>query len=131
MAVSDLYIVQYLLQATLGAADPLIWQMDEAGSYMALINGVTLALFQSHTMGWSGLCLRFTKGEDVIYVEEPRFSSLFRRVYKDDDEKRLAEAMRTLERAVAKQSHQRKERAWRLKDSVRESLYRLVLFGDH
>jgi hypothetical protein len=130
MAVSDLYVAQFLLDATQTSQAPLEWQADEGGSYCAHLNGVRLNLFHSRTMGWSGLCLSFSRGDEVAYIEEPRPVALFGRKFRSDDEERLADALKELARSVSTQCHARKLRAWDLRDSIRESLYRRILFPD-
>jgi len=129
MAITDLYLVQYLLDATSGMQDPLVWSLDDAGAYLALVHGVRLMLAHSHTMGWSGLFLSLTQGEEVVYVEEPRFHGLFARKYRDEDDRRLAECMQALATAVAQQCSARRLKLWTQRDSNRQSLYQRVLFG--
>jgi hypothetical protein len=129
MAVTDLYVARYLLDSTQAKREPLPWQPAEGGGYAAEIHGVRLGLFHSHSMGWSGLCLSFTRGDDVTYIEEPRITGIFGRTYENEDERQLAEALRELWQAVSRQHHDRKTRAWRLRQSIREALYQQVLFG--
>ena len=130
MAITDLYLVQFLLDATCGSRAPLLWSLDDAGAYLALIHGVQVMLAHSHTMGWSGIFLSVTRGEEVVYVEEPRFQGLFGRKYRDEDDRRLAECLRALAEAVAQQCSARRLKAWNQRDANRQSLYQRVLFGD-
>lgn len=130
MAVSDLYVAQYLLEATQAVESPLAWLADEAGSYSTHLNGVKLSLFHARTLGWTGLCLSLSRGEEVTRIDEPRPVALFGRKFRTDDEKRLSEAMQELDRAVAGQCQARRKRAWTLRESIRESLYRQILFPD-
>ncbi len=130
MAVSDLYVAQFLLDATQTAHAPLEWQVEEGGSFFAHLNGVRLSLFHSRTMGWSGLCLSFSRGDEVAYIEEPRPVALFGRKFRNEDDQRLSVALKDLSRSVSAQCHARKLRAWDLRDSIRESLYRRILFPD-
>ncbi|MBN9662740.1 MAG: hypothetical protein J0H49_31365 [Acidobacteria bacterium] len=130
MAVSDLYVAQFLLDATQAAQPPLEWQLEDGGVYSAHLNGVRLSLFHARTMGWSGLCLSFSRGDEVAHIEEPRPVALFGRKFRNEDEERLAGALKELARAISSQCHLRKMRAWDLRDSIRESLYRRILFPD-
>ncbi|MGJ5815401.1 hypothetical protein [Paludibaculum fermentans] len=130
MAVSDLYVAQFLLDATQTPQAPLEWLVEEGGSFSAHINGVRLSLFHSRTMGWSGLCLSFSRGDEVAYIEEPRPVALFGRKFRNDDDQRLAAALKDLYQSVSSQCHARRLRAWDLRDSIRESLYRRILFRD-
>lgn len=130
MAVSDLYVAQFLVEATQAADGALEWQVDDAGSYYTHLNGVRLSLFHSRTMGWSGLCLSFTRDAEVAYIEEPRPVALFSRKFRSDEDLCLSDALKDLARAVSSQCHARKIRAWNLRDSIRESLYRRILFPD-
>lgn len=129
MAVTDLYVAKYLLDSTQGLRAPLSWQSGEGGGYAAEIHGVRLGLFHSHSMGWSGLCLSFTRGDDVIHIEEPRTAGIFGRNYESEDDRQLADALQELWQAVARQYCDRKTQAWRLRQSIRETLYQQVLFG--
>ena len=129
MAVTDLYVAQYLLSATVEQQRGLQWVSNESGAYRTAANGVEMELFHTHSVGWSGLCLSFQSGDDITYVEEPKPSSFFGRNYRNEEDQRLAEAMQALADAVAAQCGARRVRAWDLRDSIRESLYRQVLFG--
>ena len=73
--------------------------------------------------------MSFRSGDDIAYIEEPKQSSFFGRNYRNEEDMRLAEAMQALADAVAAQCGARRVRAWDLRDSIRESLYRQVLFG--
>lgn len=129
MAVTELYVAQHLLSATLEKGRPMRWTCNESGAYRTAANGVDLELFHTHTVGWSGLCLSFQSGDDIAYIEEPKPSSFFGRNYRTEEDMRLAEAMQALADAVAAQCSARRVRAWDLRESIRESLYRRVLFG--
>jgi hypothetical protein len=129
VAVTDLYIVDYLLDATRGAKNPLSWRAVDEGGYSSEINGVSLKLCQDLSLGWSGLRLTFTHGEDVICIDEPKYSTLISRKYASEDDRCLADALRELGRAVTNQCHARRTRAWTLRESIRESLFNLVIFG--
>lgn len=129
MAVTDLYVAQYLLSATLEHERPLHWVSNESGAYRTAAHSVELELFHTHTMGWSGLCLSFRNGADTAYIEEPKPSSFFGRNYRNEEEMRLAQALQALADAVAAQCSARREQGWDPRDSTRESLYRQVLFG--
>ncbi len=129
MAVTDLYVAQFLLSATLEREHPLAWVSNESGAFRADAHGVGLELFHTHTMGWPGLCLSFRDSDNIAYIEEPKPSSLFGRTFRTEEDMRLSEAMRALADAVAAQCSGRRERAWDLRESVRESLYRQVVFG--
>ena len=129
MAVTDLYVAQHLLSATVEDGEPLRWVANGSGAYRTTAHGVDLELFHTHTMGWSGLCLSFKNGDNIAYIEEPKPSSFFGRNYRNEEDMHLAEAIQALADAVAAQCGARRTRAWDLRDSMRESLYRQVLFG--
>jgi hypothetical protein len=130
MAVTDQYVVQFLLQATQASEDAIPWQMTESGGYWAEVNSVRLALSHSYTKGWSGLCLSFVRGADAAYIEEPRPSSIFGRSYRSEEERRLAETLHELGSAICIQCHARQVNAWQSREQTRETLYHLVLFGE-
>jgi hypothetical protein len=130
MAVTDEYVVQFLLNATQASGEGIAWQPGEAGSYAAEVNGVRIALFSTHSTGGSGLCISLMRGADSAQIEEPYPASMFGRKYGSEDERRLAEAMQELGRAISRQCHARQARAWQLREKIRETLYRQVLFGE-
>lgn len=130
MAVSDLYIAQFLLEATQTSDSPLQWQLGDGGSYCTHLNGVRVSLFHSRSMGWSGICVSFSQGDEVTYIEEPHPIALFARKFNSDDDMRLSDTLNDLSRAVSSQCNARKVKAWGLRDSIRESLFRRVLFPD-
>jgi hypothetical protein len=129
MPVSDIYVAQFLLDATCAGLDALVWQMEDSGIYWVIVNGVRIVLFHSHTMGWSGLCLSFRLGEEVTQIEEPRYATVFGRRYRDEDDRTLAETLRSLARAVKSQCVERRAKAATQREPIRESLFRRVLFG--
>jgi len=129
MAVTDLYVVQYLIDGTRFQANPLVWKSDPSGGYQCDLNGVRVTLDHNQSMGWTGLYLRFRCDDHDAFIEEPQRTALFARKYRNEDQRRLAEAMQTLQKAITAQIHARKEQAWSLRDSIRQSLYRRVLFG--
>ncbi|MGC4049779.1 MAG: hypothetical protein QM757_09730 [Paludibaculum sp.] len=130
MAVSELYIAQFLLEATQASDGPLQWHLLDGGSYCTQLNGVRLTLFHSRSMGWSGICLSFSQGDEVTYIEEPHPVTLFSRKFSSDDDMHLSDTLNGLARAVSSQCNARKVKAWGLRDSIRESLFRRVLFPD-
>lgn len=129
MAVTDLYVVQFLLQATQASEDAIPWQTSEVGGYWAEVNGVRLTLSENHWKGGSGLCLTFARGADTVRIEEPQTVSLFGRKYNSEDERRLAETLTELGRAICIQNRARQVHAHESREQTREALYRLVLFG--
>jgi hypothetical protein len=129
MAVTDLYVAQFLLDATSAGLDSLVWQLEDSGIYWVIVNGVRIALFHSHTMGWSGLCLSFKRGDQTTEIEEPRYASVFGRRYRDEDDRTLAETLRALASAVSSQYATRRAFAVTQREPIRESLFRRVLFG--
>ena len=128
MAITDQYVVQYLLGETLAPEGSLRWS-PKSNSYSVELNGVRIELFESQTRGWSGVCLGLHRDDQVAYIEEPRSSSIFGRRHENPDDHSLAELLRALYAAAAGQCSARQTRAWQDRDSNREQLYRLVLFG--
>jgi hypothetical protein len=129
MAVTDLYVAQYLLSATVKEREPLHWVSDDSGVSRSRARGVDLELFHTHTMGWSGLCLRLKNSGHVACIEEPRPASIFERSYRQREDQQLAEVMQALADAISVQCGARLEQCTDLRESVRESLFRQVLFG--
>ncbi|GEM_PF-6046405 len=129
MAVSEVYLIRFLVQATEDAQDALQWRSGESSEFRAEVNGVRLGLFHVHSVDGSHLCLRLSNGEDRTFIEEPRSVSIFGGRYRTEEERSLAESMQALAECVARQCAHRNTRAWDLRDSIREGLYRQVLFG--
>ena len=130
MGVSDLYVARYVLEATGNRQSPLPWQAERGGAYTSEMNGVRLSLFRARTLGWSGICLGFSSGDETTCIEEPHGFGLFGRRYRNDDERGLADTLNALARAVASQCYERQVRAHDLRETIRDGLYHRVLFGD-
>jgi len=129
MAVTELCLIRFLMQSTEDAQNTLHWRGGKSSEFRAELNGVRLGLFHVHSLDGSRLCLRLTNGDDRTYIEEPRRVSQGGR-YRTEEERSLAESMQALADCVARQCADRSTRAWDLRDSIREAIYRRVLFGE-
>jgi hypothetical protein len=128
MAVSDLYLVQFLIQSTQECE--LQWLAGEASEFRAELNEVRLCLFSVHATDGARLCLRISRDAKRTFIEEPRNTSIFGTRYRSDEDRSLAEALRFLAEIVSRQCALRRAEDWDLRESIRENLYRQLLFGN-
>lgn len=129
MAVSDLYVVQYLIQAMEETPPGIEWREGPSSELRAEHHGVHLCLFSAHSTSGARRCLRISHAGKKTYIEEPHNSAVFGRRYRDEEESRLAAALRQLAELAGAQSSRRNEDEWNLRVSIRESLYDRLLFG--
>jgi hypothetical protein len=132
--ISDLYIVESLLQSTQARPEPLLWnEFDTSGhatpGYSAQIGAVRVGLNSTPGIAGSRLCLTLSDAQDKVYVQEPEPLGLFGRKYKSEDEERLARAIRQLRSAVVRQCRLREVRAAEDAESIRERIFSQLLFG--
>jgi hypothetical protein len=132
--ISDLYIVESLIQSTEAHPGPLRW--NEAGGhgqgvdgYNAQIGTVQVVLRNVQGLAGSRLWLTLSDGLDRVHVQEPDSVGLLGRRYRCEDERRLAEAIRRLHDAAALQCRLRAVRACEEAESTRERIFRQLLFG--
>jgi hypothetical protein len=132
--ISDVYIVESLLQSTEALPEPLRWtEVGPSGgatdAHVCQVGGVRITLnFVPGTAGCR-LWLTLSDENDNVHVREPEPVGLFGRKYKNDDERRLAKAVQHLRSAVLRQCRLRKVQAAEQAESVRERIFRQLLFG--
>lgn len=129
MAVSEGYVIEYLLRETEAGPANVEWLEGEAGGYSTIFNLVRLQLYSVQSMSGVRLCLEFGLGHDTVYIQEPCKVAIFGRQYRNEDEERVAELLHLLSAAVARQVRQRHEEAMAMETEIRESIFRRLLFG--
>ena len=132
--ISDVYIVESLLQSTQARPKPLRWnESDTSGyatpGYFAQVGAVRIELNCTQGITGSRLCLTLSDEHDKVYVQEPEPAGLFGRKFRCEDEGRLARAIRQLRSAVVRQCRLREVRAAEEAESTRERIFSQLLFG--
>jgi hypothetical protein len=132
--ISDVYIVESLLQSTLARPEPLRWNEFDAGGYATLgyfaqVGAVRIELNCTPGITGSRLCLTLSDEQDKVCVQEPEPAGFFGRKYRDEDEGRLARALRQLRSAAVRQCRLREARAAEDTESIRERIFSQLLFG--
>ena len=90
MAVSEGYVIEYLLRETEADPENVEWLEGEAGGYSTTFNLVRLQLYSVQSMSGVRLGLEFGLGHDTVYIQEPRKVAIFGRQYRNEDEERAA-----------------------------------------
>lgn len=129
MAVSEGYVVDYLLQETASVPPGLEWWESETGGYTADCNRVRLRLSTVQNMSGPRLCLEFGFAHDTVYIQEPCKVAIFGRQYRNDAEETVAGLLHRLHSAVAQQVQLRHEGTASRESEIRESIFRRLLFG--
>ena len=129
MAISDTYLVQYLLQGTQAVPKRIVWREKDGEEYVAEVSGVYLELGQAHSTTGSRACLMLSFKLDKVFIEEPPSRGLFSQSYESEDQEQLAALMKSLQTAVVRQCSGRGSDAGEQK-KIREMIYRRVLFED-
>jgi hypothetical protein len=130
MAISDIYLVQYLLQGTQAVPKRIVWREKDTEGYEAEVSGVLLELGLAASTAGSHLYLTLSLKRDKVCIEEPRSTSLFRQRYESEDHRQLAALMSNLQAAIVLQCCSRGPVAVEERCRIRETIFRRVLFED-
>jgi hypothetical protein len=129
MRLSELYVLQYLVQSTESPRDPLCWQELEGGGYWAEISGVRVELNEDQGVSVGRLYITFSNGPEQVIVTEPRSPGLFSTKYKDEDQRHLAELMRMLSRLITTQCARRRIHSIEHSEELRQEIFHRLVFG--
>ena len=129
MAISDGYVVQYLLQTTLTQSLAARWEQTEGG-YRTSVRGVLVELDIVPSRAGDRLFLTFTHEGRRTSIAEPLDMGLLNSKYENDDQRTLANLMRELVRCVARQSVDRLSGPAEPDSSSREAILRRLLFDE-
>ena len=129
MALTDVFVAQYLLQETEAVVNPISWRELDSGGFETEMNGVQIRLEESHTRTGALLFLTMISGHYRIAITEPQNTAVFGRKYKDDDQRRLAELLRKLESTVQEQCARRRQFEAAHAGRIREAILQKVVFG--
>ena len=130
MAISDTYIVQFLLEGTSKLPRQFAWAERDAGGYAARVGSVYLEMERVRTTTGERLHLVLRDASDQVVIEEPANCGFFRARYRDDDEERLVALMRNLAAEIVRQVVTRRRRSYEDRELTRERIYRSLLFDE-
>ena len=132
MAISESYVVEYLLQGTASAPPDIVWQEqdNEASGYRAQIGDVKVELSYASFRGGSRLLLRFHHAQDDVDVHEPEGRGWMGKKHSNEEDRSLARKLRSLMQAAALQCQRRRVWAQENATSVRERVFRHLLFNE-
>jgi hypothetical protein len=132
MAISDNFVIQYLLQETRSIDSPIQWQETDDDGYIASLNGVHIEFNNIPTRTGSHFCVTFSCAlnqclTEKVQVLEPVKSGVFHPAYDSEDDHHLAELLRELSLAIRRQVYDRKRSRARSESAIREILFQRLL----
>jgi hypothetical protein len=129
--ISDDYIVQYLVNGTREVPETIFWceKSTEQMGYAAAVEGVEVMLESAYSRAGSHLVLRFRHNDDEFRIFEPAGGGWLGRKFSTEDERHLVTLFRELSAAVSAQCAQRRLRAERNRELIRDQISRRMLFG--
>ncbi|MEQ1947863.1 MAG: hypothetical protein ABL995_11780 [Bryobacteraceae bacterium] len=132
MPVSDLYVVQYLLQETNRANGGLEWEerSRERAGFTARAGGVSVDLENAHFRAGTRVMLRFQSAGESFAICEPLRQGWLAQSYESDDDRTLAAAMRELMRCVSRQCAERRSSAFDHAAEIRQRVCEQLLFRE-
>jgi hypothetical protein len=127
MPISDTYVVQYLLQASRGGQESILWQDNGSNGYVARGRDIEAQLDRVPSRAGSRLCLTLAWAGEKVYIEEPPNTGFFRARYESEDQAQLACLLKELAAAAARQCSARSKRSADVMEVVRESVYKHLI----
>ena len=127
MAISDTYLVQWLLQETKSPQGGLSWREKDNDGHLTTSNGVQIEL--DHVMSRSGTRrqLTLTYDSERIRILEPTNTGILTEQYATEDEWQLVQLLRELNQAVHRQCAARRNRGDDARRRVRDAIFRRVI----
>lgn len=129
MAVSDSYVVQYLLQTTLSSDAASVWEEKESG-YRTTVRAVSVDLDIVPSRVGDRIFLTLSSGNQRAYIAEPLDFGVLNPKYESEDQRYLASLLRELVRAVAQDCASRQPAAGEPGEEQRQEIFRQLLFGE-
>jgi hypothetical protein len=132
VAISDAYIIQYLLDGTLEVPAQIHWREKDAeqAGYVAQLEGVDVILEPVYSRAGSRTVLRFRHDDEEFSVAEPAGGGWLGRKFSTEDERRLVRLFRGLIAAVVSQCASRRQQAEQNQEEIRERISHRLLFGE-
>jgi hypothetical protein len=129
--ITNAYTIQFLVEGTLAVPPSIVWRelANEAAGFAAHVCGVEITLTQIHTRPALRTRLSFRCGVEEFSLYAPVPVGWFGRKYASPDDADLAERLRVLLDAVARQCSERQAQAYAHPEEVRERIYKKLLFG--
>jgi hypothetical protein len=127
MPISELYVVEYLLQETEAATDAIVWREKESEGYAARLHGIDVELHSLSNRSGSRLCLSLACYPEKIEIEEPVRTGFFQSKYESEDGQRLAQLLKELAATVSRQCAKRMNRPPEAISRVREAIFRRLI----
>ena len=129
MALTDIFVTQYLLQGSEATVDTICWRELESGGFETGIHGVTVQIAECHDRAGSYVCLSILAGPEKVYIAEPRSTSIIGRKYKSDDDRMLADLVRRLHKVVDAQCAERRRRSASRVEEIKQDIFHRLVFG--
>ena len=127
--LTDSCVLQYLIQRTNDVVAPLLWREGEQGGCEARSEGVRLELELLQGRAGSRWLLTLRHGEDGTDLAEPFNTAFFGRKYRTEEEREVADSLRSLAQAAQRQIAARRKAAAARTGIQKQSIYRRLLFG--
>ena len=126
MPISDLYVLQYLIQST-KAGNGLQWRERQSGTYIARTRGIQLELSRISARSGTRWYLTFAHFSDKVGIEEPVKTGFFRETYACAEDQQLARLLKSLAAAINQQIAFRESRREGIMHVIREEIYKRVI----
>ena len=132
MPVSDIYVVQFLLQETNRTNGGVEWdeRSRERAGFTARVGGVRVDLENAHFRAGTCVMLRFQNASEGFAICEPMPQGWLAQSYESDDDRTLAATMRELMRAAGAQCARRRSSAYEHAAEIRQRVYEQLLFRE-
>jgi hypothetical protein len=130
MAISDTYVVQFLLEGTNKLPLRFAWAETSVGGYAARVGSVSLEIDRIRTTTGERLQLVLRDASDLVAIQEPASVGFLRARYQDEDEERLVVLLKELAAAIVRQVVSRRRRSIKDREQTRERIYRSLLFEE-
>jgi hypothetical protein len=132
MPVSDIYVVQYLLQETNRANGGIEWEerSRERSGFFARVGSVRVELETAHFRSGTCVMLRFQSAGESFSICEPMPQGWLAQSYESDDDRALAGTMRELMRSASARWTRRRSSAQEHAAEIRQRVYEQLLFHE-
>ncbi len=127
MPISETYVVQYLLQASMSGGDPVQWYEKESDGFAAQNRGIKLDFDHIPTRAGGRKHLTLSCGMEKVFISEPARTGIFTEKYATPDDHRLAHLMRDLWTACRRQCAARRNRGAEVSNRIRESIFQRLI----
>ncbi len=127
MPISDHYIVQYLLQGTRHATQPIVWREADGEGYTSATRGVELHLNHVANRGGARIRLSLATPAGEVHISEPPNIGLFGARYRTEDDRQLASLLKELAAEVSNQCADRDNRSRATTGAIRQFVYQRLI----